>query len=100
MRQINGQSEKENFTNEMYYELLECFYNDLDWPDHNVHWTEGISSAVECQELCKNNRECNYFTYGRTAHHGKCWLKSKKATSLISSPGIIFGPKICGMTIT
>ena len=93
---------KENFTNEIYYVLLECFYNDLDSPspEYDVQWTDGISSAAKCQELCKNNRDCNYFSYGSTTHHGKCWLKSEKATSLISHPGIIFGPKICGTTIT
>ena len=83
----------------MHYVLLECFDNDLDSPDHNVYLTDGISSAAKCQELCKNNRDCNYFTYGSTAYPGKCWLKSKKATSLVSHPGIIFGPKICGTTI-
>ena len=91
---------KEKFTKEMYYVLLECFDNDLDSPENDVHLTDGIASAAKCQDLCKNYGDCNYFTHGSTAHPGKCWLKSKKATSLISHPGIIFGPKICGTKIT
>ena len=97
---INGQSKKGKFTKEMYYVLLECFDNDLDSPENDVYLTDGIASAAKCQDLCKNYGDCNYSTHGSTAHPGKCWLKSKKATSLISHPGIIFGPKICGTTIT
>ena len=81
----------------MYYLLLECFANDLDSEGNDIQSAiEGIASAADCQKLCNNNVDCNYFTYGSTVHSGNCWLKSEKATILSSYPGLISGPKICG----
>ena len=82
----------------MYNLLLEaCFANDLDSYGNDIgSAVEGITSAAKCQELCNSNADCNYFTYGNTVLSGNCWLKSAKATTLASYPGLISGPKTCG----
>ena len=35
-----------------------------------------IDSALKCQNLCKKNKDCKYFTY--LPSNKRCWLKSQK----------------------
>ena len=81
--------------NELYDVFSVCFANDQDSYGNDVKHHTGIASAAACQELCNSNVDCKYFTYGSTTHAGNCWLKSAKATTLTSKPGLISGPKTC-----
>lgn len=69
--------------------------NDLNANDDDPHYAQGPGqrhSAEECQQLCQEVQECNFFTY--TAISKNCWLKTsssgrRKHTQTTS------GPKTC-----
>ena len=80
----------------MYDVFSDCFDHDLDSAGNDIGSAiKDVSSAAACQELCNDNADCKYFTYGKTVYAGNCWLKTKKVTPLTSAPGIISGPKTC-----
>jgi hypothetical protein len=73
-----------------------CFTNHVNSPGNDIGSRTGISSAEQCQEICKNDRNCKYFVYGSSAFSKTCFLKSDKVAHLTQHNGLIFGPKSCG----
>ena len=51
-----------------------------------------VSNAGECQNGCRNNDDCKYFSF--RASDGQCWLKTTGDT-LAAETGIISGPIPC-----
>ena len=72
---------------------LDCIKDDQnaagnDLPDMPVTAT----SAGDCQNRCRSNADCKYFSYRAT--DGGCWLKTSGDT-LAGEEGIVSGPMPC-----
>jgi hypothetical protein len=96
-----------------------CAQKDVDYYSHNI---KGVSDGIpaedydNCQELCKNSRECKYWSWTGDPQ-GKCYLKTSDAGETPKYPetlekdidgknysphtnpkggvGYISGPKVC-----
>ena len=44
-----------------------CFEKDTDFYGNNVGEQYGIENPEDCQTLCQNNNECNFWTYSVTS---------------------------------
>ena len=55
----------------------------------------GTKDIYECQKLCQNTYECNYFVFDTRLFSKKCWLKTGKSFILPPLFGVILGPKHC-----
>ena len=53
-----------------------------------------VANPTACRTLCQSNSNCKFWTYGLTAHSGKCWLKSSDSGRQ-SYSGLISGQKTC-----
>ena len=62
-----------------------CFSNNIDYNGGDITSSRGVHSIQECQDLCKENKECEYFTVQKSMssrspnqfHYNvkRCWLK-------------------------
>ena len=91
-----------------FFQLLaDCFEEgvaysgiDLNADPNDLYYAKGRGTRIsvkECQELCQQEPNCNFFTF-KTSHSGAkgvCELKgSKQVTN--EKTGSISGPKTCG----
>lgn len=58
---------------------------------NDISVKENIASAKECQAVCNNVGNCNFFTYNQTDKY--CALKSNVTKSVYV--GAISGPRTC-----
>ena len=80
--------------------FIECFEVDIDYTGNDLNhrttdknYARGSgsrNSASECQTLCNETPECNFFTY----NGGHCFLKWSNSGRKQYS-GAISGPKQC-----
>lgn len=74
-------------------------YEQSDYVGNNVDEIETgeVTSPAACQNLCRNNDECYYWTWLRDSNH--CYLKDANAISGrsndVTSLGRYSGPKYC-----
>ena len=76
-------------------EINVCYTANVNSAGNDIESRNGVASAEKCQEVCKNNRDCKYFVYGKNDLSGSCFLKSEKVDHLTQHVGLIFGPKEC-----
>ena len=64
-------------------------------PDINVN--KSITTALECQNLCKSFPLCHYFSFNeRNEGQNGCHLKGGMALgNLVTRQSVTFGPKDC-----
>ena len=71
-----------------------CFETDTDFYGNNVGEQYDIENPKDCQTLCQNNNECNFWTLSNS-----CWLKTTDSGRQ-SKLGVTSGPKFCSKLIT
>jgi len=69
-------------------------YENTDYPGLDLNLETGrtsdrTSSALACQELCHQNRDCKFF--GWKARTGECWMKTAISRT-VAELGTISGP--------
>ena len=69
--------------------------NDINPAPYAVDGAFGTKDIYECQKLCQNTYECNYFVFDTRLFSKKCWLKTGKSFILPPLFGVILGPKHC-----
>ena len=69
--------------------------NDINPAPYAVDGAFGTKDIYECQKLCQNTHECNYFVFDTRLFSKKCWLKTGKSFILPPLFGVILGPKHC-----
>ena len=77
-----------------------CFTNNVNSHGHDIGQRTGISSAQQCQQICKETQNCKYFLYGSSVFPKMCFLKSDKMAHLVQHSGLVFGPRSCGMLLS
>ena len=82
----------------------ECYSFDTDyWGNDLNHCDVKTDTAQECQELCAETEGCVEFTWLGIAvgddigSKDKCCLKDSPYDNRQSHPGLVSGPKNCGM---
>jgi len=55
-----------------------CFESNTDYDSGVDFWLTGVDSEYKCQDFCKKEPLCNYFTYIKRSsakqQRGDCWL--------------------------
>jgi hypothetical protein len=75
---------------------MSCYGYSKDLYGNDIASIGNIKSAVQCQQKCVENAQCNYFNYNSAAR--TCWLKT--AGSVASDcPSCTSGPKYCGTVL-
>ena len=67
---------------------------DTDFLGNSIDFRANVANPTACRTLCESNSNCKVWTYGLTAHSGKCWLKSTDSGRQ-SYPGLISGRTNC-----
>ena len=75
----------------------DCFSKNIGLPGNNIAGYDGRKSlkdsAEDCQKLCQEVDECNYFTWRKNTRY--CWIKDKKTNKAKEIYGTVSGPKFC-----
>ena len=81
----------------MFISEPSCFLPHRDSVGNNLEHNISVISAEECQDMCKSNPLCHYFTLNeRNEGENGCYLKSKVAIgSITARRSVTLGPKIC-----
>ena len=83
----------------------DCYLYNKNYFGSNLNSNGGncldkTRNAKECHNLCKNNQECNYFSWRGLNDPGRekeCCLKDTKSNNQGVLSGAVSGPKSCGM---
>ena len=82
----------------------ECYSFDTDyWGNDLNHCDVKTDTAQGCQELCAETEGCVEFVwlgiaiYDDEDNKGKCCMKDAPYDDRSSQPGLVAGPKNCGM---
>jgi hypothetical protein len=77
-----------------------CIEEDTDFEGNDLPGNPrtDVPNPTACRTLCLNNNNCNFWTYGLTAHSGNCWLKSSDSGRKPYS-GLIAGRKKCDLCL-
>ena len=68
-----------------------CLQDNVDYAGNDFHQVI-VPTALECQQKCKEDKRCKFFTYSKSAK--KCYLKHSKATPS-AVQNVISGPEVC-----
>ena len=77
---------------------LGCFWEDMDKAnvtDMMISHHQNITSAAECQNLCKKEPTCAYFTVRQKGHSSYGCYLNRDSIGYYHSYGAITGPKHC-----
>ena len=73
----------------------------MNYPGADIKCVERVSSASECQQLCKQTDKCAKFSYLTddfldASARGRCCLKTDKVIAPEEIMGVISGSSECG----
>ena len=68
-----------------------CLQDNVDYAGNDFHQVI-VPTALQCQQKCKEDKRCKFFTYSKSAK--KCYLKHSKATPS-AVQNVISGPEVC-----
>ena len=85
----------------LIYQVVSCEDYLFDYIGGDIEPNDypKVDSAFDCQKKCKENQNCNFWTWGMKTHESSnvaaiCFLK-KDVTSKIQNNHTISGPKYC-----
>ena len=78
-------------------ETAKCFDKGIDYNGDDIEGGvhRNIKTLSDCQQLCKNTEECQYFSYmSKGLYPQTCFMKHGKGTPTAYT-NIVSGPKQC-----